>query len=266
MKRWRLALMSVVAAACSGSPGVDAGFDAGVDAGFDAGVADAGPIAPVATMALFATDSDSGSRLQAFVDVNPGVAHDFDDGACTADRVRPRDGDAAWLRISGYAAPGQPILCTDEDAGYVCRFPLGSPVTGPAFEWFDAGFDPLGPSPILFATAGGADLGPAVVSVAASGRLTVREDLTTLPATLHPECAGCDAGHVLVKVRRGAAGIDCDFAWAPVINLHSAAMGLLPTTGPASMTVVYGVVGRGTDPHGGTLIGQTGYGVVGFMP
>ncbi len=176
-----LGAILVALTACSGpQTTADAGFDAGTDAG--TGPADAGPPAPIAIMGLFATETDAGTRLQAFIEVNGGVAHDFDDGVCTADRVRRRDGDAAWLRISGYTAPGQPILCTDEDAGYVCRFPSGVDLTAPASVEFAAPLDPIGAGPVAFATGGGASVGAAFVRVPrAAGRLTVQEDLSGLP-------------------------------------------------------------------------------------
>src|SRR4051812_47913865 len=102
-------LLAAAAAACSGaSPLPDAGPP-------DSGAPDGGATPMTATMSLFETAGDAGVRLEAFIAVHAGLTHDYDDGTCTVDRSRPADADAAWLRISGYRAAGQPIVCMNED-------------------------------------------------------------------------------------------------------------------------------------------------------
>ncbi len=71
---------------------------------------------------------------------------------------------------------------------------------------------------------------------------------------------------MFVKVRRGPAAIDCDFALAPTVRVPAAALGLLPSSGAASYTVALGAAARADDLRGGSLVGQLGVGVYGAAP
>lgn len=254
-------LLAVLLGACSPPPPAP---DSGTP---DAGPADAGPPpAMTATMALFATTgADAGQRLEAFVSVHAAVTHDYDDGTCFADHVRPKDADAAWLRISGYTAPGQPIVCMNEDGGYVCRLPSGAEVTGP--PWVASASDPLGSGTILFATGGGADVGPATVSGSATQTLSVQEDLSTLPTTLHVSCSdGCAGARVLVKLRGEGGSVDCDFPFAAALTLPAGALDVLSGSVWISVVRISATPMRSDDHRGALLVGQVGRGVWGFKP
>jgi hypothetical protein len=256
----RTLLLVMLLGACSPPPPPpDAGTpDGGTP---DAGAPDSGQVPMTATMGLFATiGPDAGQRLEAFVSVHAAITHDYDDGTCTADRVRPKDADAAWLRMSGYTAPGQPIVCMNEDGGYVCRLPSGAEVTGP--PWLASTSDPLGTGTILFATGGGADVGPATVSGSATQTLSVQEDLSTLPPTFHVSCTdGCPSSRVLVKLRGEGGSVDCDFPYAPQLTLPDGALAVL--SGPVWISVVRisATTLQGDDHRGALLIGQVGRGV-----
>jgi len=254
--------LAVLIAGCSAPPSPEDGGlpDAGPpDGGHDAGVA-----AMTATMGLFSAESDAGVLFAAFVTVHAAVSHAYDDGTCTADPAALPAADAAWLRMSGYAAPGQPIVCMNGDGGYFCQLPSGEYVTGPPFAHFDAGFDPLGPGPILFATGGGAAVGPATVSGAPTGTLSVQEDLSTLPSTLHVSCSdGCASSRVLVKLRSGTGAVDCDFAYAPALSIPAGAVAAMNASGPVYVTVVRIAAAplQSSDHNGALLVGQVGRGV-----
>jgi hypothetical protein len=250
--------LAVLIVGCTPPPSPE---DGGVpDAGAPDAGHDAGAVPMTATMGLFAAESDAGTLLEAFVTVHGAVTHAYDDGPCTADPIALPDADAAWLRMSGYTAPGQPIVCMNGDGGYFCQLPSGEYVTAPHAR-FDAGVDPLGSGPILFATGGGADVGPATVSGSPNGTLWVQEDLSTLPATIHVSCAdGCGASRVLVKLRSGTGALDCDFAYAPVLTIPLTALNV---SGPVFVTVVRipSALMQSHDHNGAVLVGQVGRGV-----
>jgi hypothetical protein len=236
-------LLAAALAACSGPPSAPDAGDAGPasDAGPDAGPADAGEVM-TATMSLFQTaTSDGGVRLQALVSVGPRSASD--DGGCVVG-PRPKDRDAAWLRISGYAAPGQgqPIVCMNEDGGYVCRFPSNDEVD----VHYDAGVDALGAGSILFATGGGADVGAATAPVTPpAGTLSATLD----GGTLYLSCTDdCSSARVVVV----GDTLRCDLAFASTVTLPQA---------PASLSVVRVSSASGDDHRGALLIGRVGRGV-----
>jgi hypothetical protein len=236
-------LLAAVLAACSGPPSTPDAGDAGPtsDAGSDAGSADAGEVM-TATMGLFQTaTSDGGVRLQSFVSVGPRAADD--DGGCVVG-PRAKDRDAAWLRISGYAAPGQgqPIVCMNEDGGYVCRFPSGIEVN----VEYDAGVDALGTGQILFATGGGADVGAATALVTPpTGTLSATLDGGTLSLSCTDDCS---SARVIVI----GDTLSCDLAFAASITLPEA---------PGALSVVRAVSASGHDNHGAVLVGRSGRGV-----
>ncbi|MBK7862507.1 MAG: hypothetical protein IPJ65_28650 [Archangiaceae bacterium] len=228
----RLPVLTLITlAACAGQPSQTDGGEPQIE--------DAGTVM-TATMSLFETSTpDGGVRFESFVEISPLSARY--DGGCELG-PKPSDADGAWLRISGYAAAGQPLVCMNEDGGYVCRFPSGVE----ASVVYDAGTEPLGTGPILFAVAGGADVGSTAVSVTPpAGTLSASVEGKVLHLTCSDDCS---AARVLVL----SATLRCDLAYAPTLTLPVA---------PTAFSVVRATSAQTGDHRQAVLVGRVGRGV-----
>jgi hypothetical protein len=283
----------VVLVGCSGAaPSSDAGSP---DASVDAGSPDAGALA---TMSLFQTSGMLASLpvvlLEARVSIEGPRAHAYDDGRCTADHFdaahpEPAAGDAAWLRIAGFAGgtlldgghAGQPVVCMPNAGVYGCAFPAGALVSGPPFATFPASSQPLGAGPVLFATGGGADFGAAAVTSTPEADLALQEDLSNVhwetQRTLHPTCAdGCAGTRVdveLLAVGPSAASwgvLRCTLPYTAELTLPAAGISAM-FGGDRSLDRVRATVVRlsaaeavSRDLVGRALVGRTGRGAFGI--